>query len=75
MIVLDSKKTGDKIKAMMAERSISVSDLAKRMGISTSAIYSWFYRSALPSLDNFVILAYVFGCKVDDILVCNMISD
>lgn len=31
--------------------------------------YKWQYGIALPTIDNMVVLAAVFGVKVDDILV------
>jgi transcriptional regulator with XRE-family HTH domain len=40
------------------------------LGFTTpQAIYKWQHGRALPTLDNLVALAAVFGVKIDDILV------
>lgn len=41
-------------------------------GFSTpQAFYKWQHGTALPTMDNMVVLAAVFGVKIDDILaVC-----
>ena len=39
------------------------------MGISCQAIYRWQRGDALPSIDNLVILADLFGVQIDDIIV------
>ena len=39
-------------------------------GFSTpQAIYKWQRGTALPTVDNLVVLAAVFGVKIDDILI------
>lgn len=41
-------------------------------GFSTpQALYKWQHGTALPTIDNLVVLAAVLGVKVDDILVMN----
>ena len=49
---------------------MTVSDLQAVLGFNTpQAIFKWIRGDSLPSVDNLVILASVFGVKVDDILV------
>ncbi len=36
---------------------------------TTQALYKWQHGTVLPTIDNMVVLAAVFGVKVDDILV------
>ena len=36
---------------------------------ATGAIYKWQRGTALPTVDNLVVLAAVFGVKIDDILI------
>ena len=63
-------KTGEKIETMRKAAGLSVKDLQQIFGFSTpQAIYKWQKGTALPTLDNMVLLAYVLGVKVDDILV------
>ena len=55
---------------MRRNEGMTVKDLQGIFGFSTSqAIYKWQRGTAMPTLDNIVVLAAVFGVKVDDILV------
>lgn len=74
MPVVNMNKTGAKIKAYMEEFGYSVMDLQKILGLAgTQAIYHWFYGMCVPKLDNLVILANIFGVKVDDIIVVDIV--
>lgn len=45
-------------------------DLAEIFGFATpQAIYKWQHGTAMPTLDNLVVLAAVFGVAMDDIVV------
>ena len=39
------------------------------------AIYKWQQGTALPSIDNLVVLAMVFQVKMDDIIVVDVETD
>lgn len=55
-----------------AMEGISVKELQDIFGFSTpQAIYKWQHGTALPTIDNLIVLAAVLGVKVDDILVLN----
>ena len=67
---IDMIATGANITAMRQRAGLSVRDLQDIFGFSTSqAIYKWQRGDAMPTLDNIVALAAVFGVTVDDILV------
>lgn len=67
---IDMAKTGQNIRNLRIQAGLSVKDLQKIFGFSTpQALYKWQHGTALPTIDNMVILAAVFGVKVDDILV------
>jgi transcriptional regulator with XRE-family HTH domain len=52
------------------ERRTFCKDLQDIFGFSTpQAIYKWQHGTALPTIDNLVILAIVLGVSMDDILV------
>lgn len=69
--VIDLAATGRNIARLRAKAGISVRDLQAVMGFThPQAIYKWQHGCCLPSVDNLVILAAVFGTTVDDILVC-----
>ena len=68
--VIDTKATGQNIKTLRTTLGISVKDLQDVFGFTNpQAIYKWQNGDSLPSIDNLVILAAVFGVTVDEILV------
>jgi transcriptional regulator with XRE-family HTH domain len=68
--VIDLAATGQRIKSMRQAAGISVRDLQTILGFtSPQAIYKWQHGECMPTIDNLVILASVFGVTVDEILV------
>lgn len=68
--VIDMVGTGQKILELRKAAGLSVSDLQKLFGFGTpQAIYKWQHGVAMPTIDNLVALAIVFGVTVDDIIV------
>ena len=68
--VLDMTATGMNIIRMRQNAGLTVKDLQDIFGFSTpQAIYKWQRGTAMPTVDNLVVLAAVFGVTVDDILV------
>ena len=67
---IDMAATGRNISDMRKRAGITVSDLQAILGFNTpQAIFKWTRGDTLPTVDNLVILASVFGVKIDDILV------
>ena len=72
MPTINITATGDNIKKMRKAAGLTVKDLQNIFGFGTpQAIYKWQNGTALPTVDNLVVLAAVFGSKIDDILVVN----
>ncbi|MBQ7486471.1 MAG: helix-turn-helix transcriptional regulator [Clostridia bacterium] len=68
--VIDMAATGVNIVRLRREAGLSVKDLQNIFGFSTpQAIYKWQRGTAMPTIDNLVVLAAVFNITVDDILV------
>ena len=68
--VIDMTATGINITRMRINAGLTVKDLQDIFGFSTpQAIYKWQRGMALPTVDNLVVLATVFGVKIDDILI------
>ena len=68
--VIDLIATGQNIKNLRVAAGISVRGLQNILGFTNpQAIYKWQNGDSLPSIDNLVILAAVFGVTVDEILV------
>ena len=62
--------TGRNIKDLRVAAGISVGDLQAALGFANpQSIYKWQRGDGMPSIDNLVIIAAVFGVKVDDILI------
>ena len=66
-------KTGQNIMELRQRAGLSVKDLQDVFGFATpQAIYKWQHGAALPTIDNLVVLAAVFGVTVDRILVTDI---
>ena len=68
--VIDMTATGVNITRLRVNAGLTVKDLQDVFGFSTpQAIYKWQRGTAMPTVDNLVVLAAVFGVTIDDILV------
>lgn len=68
--VVDLKATGERIKQLREQHNMSVRDLQIQLGFeSPQAIYKWQWGESLPSIDNLIILAHIFNCTINDIIV------
>ena len=68
--VVDMTATGNNITQLRINAGLSVKDLQDIFGFSTpQAIYKWQRGTAMPTVDNLVVLAAVFGTTIDDIIV------
>lgn len=63
-------ETGRNITRLREIAGLSVKELAEIFGFSTpQAVYKWQRGIALPTIDNLVVLARVFGVTMDEIVV------
>lgn len=68
--MIDMVRTGQNIKRLRKIAGVSVKDLQEVFGFnSPQAIYKWQHGTALPTIDNMVVLARVLRVRIDDILV------
>ena len=68
--VINMTATGINITRLRINAGLTVKNLQDIFGFSTpQAIYKWQHGTALPTVDNLVVLAAVFGVKIDDILI------
>jgi len=62
--VIDMTATGVNITRLRINAGLTVKDLQDIFGFSTpQAIYKWQRGTALPTVDNLVVLAAIFGVK------------
>ena len=67
---IDLAATGIRITQLRLQTGLTVRDLQDIFGFNTpQAIYRWQRGLTLPTLDNLVVLAAVFGTTLDEIII------
>ena len=75
MPFVNTVATGQNINRMRIAAGMSVKDMQMVFGFTTpQAIYKWIHGTAMPTIDNLVILAAMFGVTMDDIVAVDMID-
>ena len=70
MPAIDMMATGRNITMLRQATGLTVRDLQTIFGFATpQAIYKWIHGTAMPTIDNLVILAAILGVTMDDIVV------
>ncbi len=57
-------KFGERLKELRIEAGLSQLQLAKKVGITNSAIGLWEFNKRVPNLDAVIVLAEFFGVTV-----------
>ena len=69
---IDTVATGRNIDRLRTAAGMSIRDMQMTFGFTTpQAIYKWIHGTALPTIDNLVILADMLDVTMDDIVVVN----
>ena len=69
---IDMVKTGQKITDLRIQSGLSVKELQDIFGFATpQAIYKWQHGTAIPTVDNLVVLSQLFQVHMEDLLVVN----
>lgn len=55
----------DRLKALMKDRGLDQSDLAKGLGVTQSQVSKWLTGTHIPSVDTLVSIADYFGISMD----------
>ena len=67
---INTVATGENINRIRMEAGFTVKDMQAVFGFATpQAIYKWIHGTAMPTIDNLVILAAVLGVTMDKIIV------
>ena len=70
MPIIDMKATGVNIKTMIKQCGFKIADVQARCGFNTpQAIFKWMRGDAVPTIDNMIILADMFGVPIDKIII------
>ena len=68
--IIDMNATGKRLTELRQSAGLTVKDIQHIFGFSTpQAIYKWQRGAALPTIDNLVVLACLFGVKLDELIV------
>ena len=74
MPMIDVAATGANIKAMMRSKGFKVADVQARCGFNTpQAVFKWMRGDTVPTIDNMIIIADMFGVTIDQIVVVKRI--
>ena len=69
---IDLAQTGANIVNLRKAAGLTVADIQTFFGFnSPQAIYKWQNGTALPTVDNLIVLAALLQVRIDDILVVN----
>ena len=70
MPMIDMAATGQNILRLRKNAGLSVRNLQEIFGFTTpQAIYKWQHGTALPTIDNLVVLSVVLEVSIDRILI------
>lgn len=68
-IMIDQEETGRNILDLMHRQGLKVRDIQEACGFEQpQAVYKWIHGQSLPSIDNLLILAKLFGSTMEGIL-------
>ena len=65
----------EKLSSLMEEKELSINDLAEKLNLKTTTIYTWKQKEILPSLTNAVKLADYFNCSLDYLFGNKLLED
>lgn len=75
MPTIDMTATGNRIRTLRDERGITNTVIQSALGFNTpQAIFKWLRGDSLPTVDNLVILADLFGVTIDSILIIKILK-
>jgi len=73
--VIDMIQTGENIVRLRKRAGLSVKDIQEVFGFGTpQAVYKWQHGTAMPTIDNLVVLAALLGVTIDEILVVGTVA-
>ena len=73
--MINTAATGQNINRMRIEAGMTVRDMQQVFGFTTpQAIYTWIHGTAMPTIDNMVILAAMFDVTVDEIIAVDTVE-
>ena len=75
MYRISKVETGRRLRKLMNWHGVTVREVQEEMELeSPQAIYKWFRGTAMPTIDNLVILAAMLDVTLDEIVVVDTIT-
>ena len=72
---INMTKTGQNIVKLRKQAGLSVKELQEAFGFATpQAVYKWQHGTALPTIDNLVVLAMLLQVSMDEIIVVEQVQ-
>lgn len=72
---INMTKTGQNITMLRKQAGLSVRDLQEAFGFATpQAVYKWQHGTALPTIDNLVVLAVLLHVPMDEIIIVDHVN-
>lgn len=69
---INMEATGRNIMRLRKAAGLTVKELQDIFGFATpQAIYKWQHGTAMPTIDNLVVLAAVLAVPMDEIIICD----
>lgn len=68
---INHEKTGQRIRELRKASGFTVNQIAEMLETSEVAVYKWQNGSAIPSLENMLILSRIFEVPIEEIVVEN----
>ena len=74
--VIDMVRTGQNIRNLRIAAGLSVRQVQAALGFATpQAIYKWQRGLAMPTIDNLIVLAVLFGVTIDEIIIVDGLTE
>ena len=75
-LVIDIEKTGKHLKELCRQNGFTVTDIQKALYLKCpQSIYRWFNGETLPTVDHFIVLAYMMNLPVEELIVLKENTD
>ena len=73
MPCIDMTGTDKNIADMCKAHGMTMGQMADKIGVTPVAVHKWKTGRNMPTIDNFIAMAGIFGVKVDDIIRIRMV--
>ena len=74
--VIDIEKTGKHLKELCRQNGFTITDIQNVLYLKCpQSIYRWFNGETLPTVDHFIVLAYMMNLPVEELIVLKEDTD